>query len=283
MQNKTPAISPELREWILATTRAGHGVQDVLRLMKENGYHPKESRSIVSEVMKIPLTTLNAVTSKPKPPGFHSRHPEAPEIVVNGHAIGVSLSMESPEMRVLDNVLTAQECAELIELARPRLDRALVVDPDGRYQADERRTSAGMFFALHELPLIRVIEQRLADLLDVPVNHGEALQVLHYLPGQEYEPHYDWFDPELPSYEPITEIGGQRIASVVMYLNTPEQGGGTAFPEVGVTVTARRGSAVYFAYEAGDRNSLHAGLPVVRGEKWIATKWLRQRPYLNQK
>jgi prolyl 4-hydroxylase len=86
----------------------------------------------------------------------------------------------------------------------------------------------------------------------------------------------------LPSYEPVTKIGGQRIASVVMYLNTPEEGGGTAFPEVGVTVTARRGSAAYFAYEAGDRKSLHAGLPVIRGEKWIATKWLRQRPYLNQ-
>jgi prolyl 4-hydroxylase len=283
MQKKTPSISPELREWILATTSSGHGVQEVLRLMKNNGYHPKDSLGIVSEVMKIPLATLRELTARPTPEGFYPRHPEAPQVVVNGHSVGVSLSMESPELRVLENVLTEQECAELIELARPRLDRAQVVDPDGKYIADERRTSAGMFFALHELPLIRVIEQRLADLLGVPVNHGEALQVLHYLPGQEYEPHYDWFDPELPSYEPVTKIGGQRIASVVIYLNTPEKGGGTAFPEVGVTVTARRGSAVYFAYEAGDLNSLHAGLPVIRGEKWIATKWLRQRPYLNQK
>ena len=282
MQKKTPAISPELREWILATTSAGHGVPDVLRLMKDNGYHPNDSLRIVSEVMKIPLATLSAATAKRPPEGFCPRHPEAPEVVVNGHAVSVALSMESPQLRLLENLLTEQECAELIELARPRLDRAQVVDPDGKYVADGRRTSAGMFFDLHELPLIRVIEQRLADLLDVPVNHGEALQVLHYLPGQEYEPHFDWFDPELPSYEPITKIGGQRIASIVIYLNTPAKGGGTAFPEVGVTVTARKGSAVYFAYESGDRNSLHAGLPVIAGEKWIATKWLRQRPYLNQ-
>lgn len=282
MQKRLPTISPELRQWILATTGAGHGVSDVLRLMKENGYHPKDSLGIVSEVMKIPLAKLSQMIARPTPAGFHPRHPEAPEVVVDGHAVGVSLSMQSPELRVLEDILTARECAELIELARPRLDRALVVDPAGNYQADGRRTSAGMFFALHELPLIQVIERRLAGLLGVPVNHGEALQVLHYLPGQEYEPHYDWFDPELPSFEPITAIGGQRIASVVIYLNTPQEGGGTAFPEVGVTVTARRGSAVYFAYEAGDRNSLHAGLPVIRGEKWIATKWLRQRPYLNQ-
>jgi len=64
-----------------------------------------------------------------------------------------------------------------------------------------------------------------------------------------------------------------------MYLNTPEEGGGTGFPAVGLTVTAQRGSAVYFAYETGEQASLHAGLPVTRGEKWIATKWLRERPF----
>ena len=127
-------------------------------------------------------------------------------------------------------------------------------------------------------PLVRSIEQRLARLLDLPVEHGEGLQVLHYLPGQEYEPHYDWFDPAQPGYSALTARGGQRIASVVMYLNTPEEGGGTAFPQVGLTVTAIAGSAVYFAYETGDTSSLHAGLPVLRGEKWIATKWLRERP-----
>jgi prolyl 4-hydroxylase len=274
---KTTSIRPELREWILATTRVGHGVPDVLRLMKENGYDPRQSRSIVSEVLKVPLATLNATT--PAPRGMRTRHPEPPEAMVAGQSIQVTLSVDAPALRVLDGILSEQECAGLIELARPRLRRALTVDADGRQQADDRRTSAGMFFALNELPLVGLIEQRLAALLDLPVNHGEGLQVLHYLPGQEYEPHYDWFDPEQPGFGAITRAGGQRIASVVMYLNTPEKGGGTAFPEIGLTVTALRGSAVYFAYEGGDHSSLHAGLPVLRGEKWIATKWLRERPY----
>lgn len=272
-------ISPELREWILATTRAGHGVPEVLRLMKENGYDPRQSRSIVAEVLKLPLAALHASTGKQAPPGLRTKHPEAPEVSIDGHTIQIPLSVDVPMLRVLDGMLTAQECADLIELARPRLQRALTVDSDGKHQVDQRRTSEGMFFTLNELPLVGRIEQRLASLLGVPVNHGEGLQILHYLPGQEYEPHYDWFDPEQPGYGAITAVGGQRIASVVMYLNTPAQGGGTAFPEIGLTVTARRGSAVYFAYEGGDRSSLHAGLPVVRGEKWIATKWLRERPY----
>jgi prolyl 4-hydroxylase len=276
-------ISPELREWILATTRAGHGVPEVLRLLKENGYDPRQSRGIVAEVLKLPLATLLASTAKGSPQGLRTKHPEAPEVCIDGHAVGVSLGVDVPALRVLENILSAEECDELIELARPRLQRALTVDSEGRHQVDQRRTSEGMFFTLNEVPLVGRIEQRLATLLGVPASHGEGLQILHYLPGQEYEPHFDWFDPEQPGYGAITAVGGQRIASVVMYLNTPAQGGGTAFPEIGLTVTARRGAAVYFAYEGGDQSSLHAGLPVLQGEKWIATKWLRERPYKKPK
>jgi prolyl 4-hydroxylase len=273
------SISPEQSEWIHATTRAGHGVPDVLRLMKENGYDPRQSRSIVAEVLKLSLAALNAGTTRSASQGLRTTHPEPPWIQVDGHTVGVSVCADEPPLRVLEGMLADTECAELIELARPRLQRALTVDDHGKQQVDQRRTSEGMFFTLGEQPLIRQIEQRLASLLGVPASHGEGLQVLHYLPNQEYQPHYDWFDPELPGFDAITRDGGQRIASVVMYLNTPEQGGGTAFPALGLTVTARRGSAVYFAYEGGDASSLHAGLPVIRGEKWIATKWLRERPY----
>ncbi|CAM1000133.1 Procollagen-proline dioxygenase [Rhodanobacter sp. Root179] len=272
-------ITPQLRDWILTTTRDGHSVTEVLRLMKDNGYDPRQSRSIVAEVLKLPLAALNAPAPGASPRGLRTRHPEAPEVDVDGHLVGISLSVEHPALRVLENLLDAEECDELIALAQPRLKRALTVASDGSNQVDQRRTSEGMFFTLNELPLVGRIEQRLATLLGMPVSHGEGLQILHYLPGQEYEPHFDWFDPQQPGYDTITAVGGQRVASVVMYLNTPAQGGGTAFPELGLTVTARRGVAVYFAYEGGDQQSLHAGLPVQRGEKWIATKWLRERPY----
>jgi prolyl 4-hydroxylase len=290
--NTRTLIRPELREWILATTRAGHDVPTVLKLMEQNGYNPRQSRSFVAEVLKLPLATLNATTRPAiaaapavtrSQQDLRTKHPTAPQVIVDGRAIGVSVNMEAPTVRVLDGLLSERECTDLIELARPRLARTLTVDTDGRHQVDHRRTSEGMFFKINELPLVSLIEQRLSQLLDIPVNHGEGLQILHYGPGQEYEPHYDWFDPELPSFGPMTKVGGQRIASVVMYLNTPEEGGGTAFPESGLTITARRGSAVYFAYEGGDRTSLHAGLPVIRGEKWIATKWLRERPFKTQR
>jgi len=276
MNNRT-AISPELREWILATTRAGHGPQDVLELMRVHGYEPRQSRAIVAEVLQLPLAALDVDAAVPA--GRRTKHPEGPLATVGDREIRVALSMNRPALRVLDGLLSGEECDELIALAQPRMARALTVDAAGKQQVDHRRTSVGMFFKLGELPLVARLEQRIAELLDIPVSHGEGLQILHYLPGQEYQPHYDWFDPDQPGYATITARGGQRIASVVMYLNTPEAGGGTAFPEVGLTVSALRGSAVYFAYEGGDASSLHAGLPVQRGEKWIATKWLREQPY----
>ena len=270
-------ISPELREWILATSRAGHAPRTVVELMRSHGYDPRQSRSVVAEVLKLPLATLLADADAPLV--RRTRHPEAPLAMAADREVRVSLSVTKPALRVLDGLLTGEECDELVALARPRLARALTVDATGNLQVDHRRTSAGMFFKLGELPLVAQLEQRIAGLLDIPVSHGEGLQILHYLPGQEYTPHYDWFDPEQPGFAAVTERGGQRIASVVMYLNTPEAGGGTAFPAAGLTVTALRGSAVYFAYESGDTSSLHAGLPVLGGEKWIATKWLRERPY----
>ena len=275
---RTTRIRPELREWILATTRAGHSTDEVLRLMKENGYDPRESRSIVASVLKIPLAAL---TGAAKPSGaLRPRHPSAPFALAGERPVRVAAALDRPVVRVLDRLLDEDECEALIAEARPRLARAMTVDTQGRQQVDQRRTSSGMFFRLRETPLIERIEARLADLLGMPASHGEGLQILHYGPGQEYEPHFDWFDPQQPGFEAVTAHGGQRVASVVMYLNTPEEGGGTGFPEAGFTVTALQGSAVYFAYETGDTASLHAGLPVVRGEKWIATKWLRERPFL---
>lgn len=282
MSQRTP-IAPALREWILATTRAGHGVDDVLQLMRTNGYDPRQSRSIIAQVLKMPLATLNATVDKAaasrSEPGLRSSDPEPPWVDVDGQRVEVTISVEAPVVRVLRDLLTPTECSDLIELARPRMQRALTVGDDGAHQVDQRRTSNGTFFSLAETPLIATIEERLAKLLGMPAIHGEGLQILHYLPGQEYKPHFDWFDPSQPSFVPVTSAGGQRIASIVMYLNTPEKGGGTAFPEIGLTVAAQQGSAVYFAYEGGDQTSLHAGLPVTRGEKWIATKWLRERPY----
>ena len=103
-------------------------------------------------------------------------------------------------------------------------------------------------------------------------------RVLRYRPGAEYKPHHDYFDPAQPGMAAVLKRGGQRVGTLVMYLNTPQQGGATVFPDAGLEVAPVRGSAVFFSYDRPHAitKTLHGGAPVLAGEKWVATKWLRQ-------
>jgi prolyl 4-hydroxylase len=198
--------------------------------------------------------------------------------------VEVLLTLNSPRIVLFGNVLSDQECDELIELSKPKLTRSEVVNSvGGDHVVDEARTSYGAAFQRGETPLLTKIENRIAELVGWPVENGEGLQMLRYGIGGEYRPHFDYFNKDKPGEAKQMEVGGQRIATLVLYLNNVEAGGSTVFPNVGLETMPRKGNAVYFAY-AGldgslDARSLHGGTPIIRGEKWIATKWLRERQY----
>jgi prolyl 4-hydroxylase len=193
--------------------------------------------------------------------------------------VQVLLTMRHPRVVVFGGLLSDDECDGLIALAAPRLLRSETVDnATGGSEVNAARTSDGMFFERGEAPLIDRIEQRIAALVRWPVDHGEGLQILRYRPGAEYKPHHDYFDPALPGTSRILQRGGQRVGTLVMYLNTPEGGGATTFPDVGLEVAPVRGNAVFFSYDRAHPapSTLHGGAPVLAGEKWVATKWLRE-------
>lgn len=186
------------------------------------------------------------------------------------------------DLVVFGNFLNASECEALMAAARPRLSRSLTVDiKTGGEELNGGRTSQGMFFTRGEDALVKRIEARIARLLNWPVQNGEGLQVLRYAQGAEYKPHHDYFDPAEPGTSAILQRGGQRLATLIMYLHEPAQGGATVFPDIGLQVAPQRGHAVFFSYARAHPSgrSLHGGAPVTAGEKWIATKWLREREF----
>ena len=196
--------------------------------------------------------------------------------------MNVLLAMAQPRIVVFGNLLSPEECDALIAAAEPRMARSLTVaTKTGGEEINADRTSDGMFFQRGQSPLIQRIEERIARLLQWPIENGEGLQVLHYRPGAEYKPHYDYFDPAEPGTPSIIKRGGQRVGTLVMYLNTPDKGGGTTFPDVHLEVAPQRGNAVFFSYERPhpSTRTLHGGAPVIAGDKWIATKWLREREF----
>jgi prolyl 4-hydroxylase len=193
--------------------------------------------------------------------------------------VNILSHMRDPNIVVIGNFLSDEECNGLIEGAKPRLARSLTVATQtGGEELNADRTSNGMFYARSENELVARIERRLAQLTRWPLDNGEGLQILHYRPGAEYKPHYDYFEPSEPGTPTILKRGGQRVATIIMYLHEPTKGGGTVFPDVNLEVAPKRGHAVFFSYNRAHpaSKSLHGGAPVIEGEKWIATKWLRE-------
>jgi prolyl 4-hydroxylase len=223
--------------------------------------------------------------------------PEESEILEHGIVLGSSnivctsdrdvpilMEYESPQIILFGNVLSPEECEQLIALATPKISRSTTVDDDsGSALLHENRTSSGTFFNINETAFIKKLDRRIAELMQLPVENGEGLQILNYRVGQEYRPHYDYFPPGLAGSAVHLRNGGQRVATLVLYLNNVEDGGETVFPELGLSIVPARGNAVYFrnvmADGSEDTLTLHGGAPVRRGEKWIATKWMRKGQY----
>jgi prolyl 4-hydroxylase len=185
---------------------------------------------------------------------------------------------------VFSGLLSVDECDEVIARSRAKLKRLTTVNPQtGQEDVIDRRTSDGTFFQRCEDDFIATLDRRIARLMAWPLENGEGLQILRYGVGGEYKPHFDYFPPADPGSATHLVHGGQRVATLVVYLNDVAAGGETIFPDAAMAVAPRQGGAVYFRYCNGagqvDPLTLHGGAPVLAGEKWIMTKRMRQRAY----
>ena len=274
-------VTPELRRWIVAQAQAGCQPEQVLQAMRASGWAEDTALQAMEDTLRSHL--VEHARENNLPPPVVVPEPDlsgAPARLPAGEReVQVVMSMKHPRVVVFGGLLSHQECDELIELSRPRLIRSETVDnATGGSEVNAARTSQGMFFQRGENTLCQRIEQRIAALLNWPVDNGEGIQILRYAPGAEYKPHHDYFDPAQPGAGSILKRGGQRVATVVMYLNQPAKGGGTVFPDVNLEVAPVKGNAVFFSYDRPHpmTRTLHGGSPVIEGEKWVATKWLRE-------
>jgi prolyl 4-hydroxylase len=182
---------------------------------------------------------------------------------------------ETPQVVLLRHLFTPGECRYLIDAATPMLEPSVVVDSTtGRQRPDPVRVSDGVGFTLPlENPAVHALNRRIAAASGTGVAQGEPLQVLRYRPGGEYKPHFD----------AIPGFANQRILTMIVWLNEDYGGGETMFMKTGMKVKGRTGDALLFrnalADGARDPDAAHAGLPVARGEKLIASRWIRARPF----
>jgi prolyl 4-hydroxylase len=285
-------IKPQLRSWIEHNLDRGCPPEQLIEGLLAQRFDPPIAQGLIrafvdARATGVPLTADCVRLDMPD-----AAYADEPPRIAEGHSIRVADRVVSvlarvsrPVIAVLANVLSAEECEELITLARPRLRPSTVVAPaTGENAVAEYRNSEGMFFRPGETPLIAALDARFSEIMNLPVNHGEGLQVLRYGPGTQYTPHFDFLVPRNEASEESLRRSGQRVSSLVTYLNDVPGGGETTFPHAGLTVCPILGNAVYFEYcnSRGqvDAASLHAGAPVTKGEKWALTKWMRERPFV---
>ena len=284
------------QDWITTNVLRGCERADMQRIMVENGFDPVFARHAIEIIggigERVQDLSEDERTSAIQQGTRRQRYQaspirlisQLPRFTVADREVELAAVMSNPNIAVIRGLLSDEECDEVIRLSRGKMKTSQVVDREsgGSYESSVRK-SEGSHFERGENELVRRIEARLSALVDLPVNRGEPLQILHYGPGGEYKAHQDFFEPKDPGSAVLTRVGGQRIGTVVMYLNDVPEGGETAFPDIGFSAKPIKGSAVYFEYQNADGQldyrCLHAGMPVIRGDKWIMTKWLRERPY----
>tara|TARA_R110002020_G_scaffold131211_1_gene293494 strand:- start:1553 stop:2296 length:744 start_codon:yes stop_codon:yes gene_type:complete len=193
----------------------------------------------------------------------------------------------SPTIIVEDNVLSPDLCDHIINLAESKGLGDNLIIRDGKYIQDKIRTSKGSYFSYGDNDVLDTVIEALSDMCGLPPTRLEPVTIQRYQPGQEYKPHYDGFLPDdkgkMPKSAKVKE-SGNRCVTMITYLNTVSDGGGTVFPVLGLAIKAVQGRTIIFGnldeHKVPHPSSLHMGLPPEDGDKWILTFWFREKDFM---
>ena len=267
-----PRNLPEARRWLRTAAQGGHpdaALMEIALTANGTGTAPDWAGA---------LRLLRDAAVKDTVAAEHLALVDAMKLDERGRPCDVPVGQrlsESPDVTLFRALLTAQECQHIAQVAHGSLAPAVVIDPaTGKMITHPIRTSLGTVIGpTWETLAIGAINRRLAAVSETDVQQGEPLAVLHYAPGQQYHPHFDT----------ITGSANQRVTTALVYLNQGYTGGETKFTANGLTIAGQMGDVVVFknvlSDGSSDPRSQHAGLPVTRGVKWLATRWIRAKPY----
>ena len=186
-----------------------------------------------------------------------------------------------PLVYIIDDFLSNEECDHMIKLGNNNLKRAMVSN-DKKGVISEGRTGSNNWIPHNKSKKSKEIADRFSELINVPIDNAENFQIIHYSKTQEYKMHYDCWD--LNKSEKTLrnfKYGGQRIYTCLCYLNNVKEGGGTCFGNLKINVKPKKGRILVFKNVYDNTNkkhplSLHAGMPVIEGEKYAFNLWFRE-------
>lgn len=202
---------------------------------------------------------------------------------VKARLVANPMAMKIPsdvlDIFVVRDFLTAKECEGLVKLIDAERIPSQLLAPS---EDPEFRTSESCNLS-PEHPLVAQVEAKISQLTGIDASHGETVQGQRYAVGQQFKLHHDFFHPSEPYWPEMERTGGQRTWTAMIFLNVPESGGQTSFDHANVKISPRTGNLVVWNNLdlIGEPNSysIHQGMPVTAGVKYIITKWHRERPW----
>ena len=209
-----------------------------------------------------------------------SGHPSEPIVVHLSAQAGVQ-RVPSPKLTLFirRGLLEPELCAALIERIDAVRRPSTIADPNG--DAGYRTSETGDLDGTD--PAVAEIEARIAALTGLDPAHGEPIQGQRYAVGQEFKGHTDYFEPNGVDYDRYCSASGNRTWTVMIYLNQPETGGATRFKAIDKIVQPEAGKLLAWNNRRADGSlnpaTLHQGMKVRAGVKYVVTKWFRERPW----
>lgn len=191
----------------------------------------------------------------------------------------VRIPVDVLEIYLMNDFLTEAECEALITLIdADRQPSGLLSD---NVDVDFRTSESCNLNPHHDV--VKAVEQKISGITGIDPSHGETIQGQRYAEGQQFKPHHDFFHTDQPYWAEQKNRGGQRTWTVMVFLNEPSSDGQTAFPEARVAIVPRTGALLMWNNLGSDGcpnpRTLHQGMPVTGGLKYIITKWYRERPW----
>lgn len=194
-----------------------------------------------------------------------------------------------PLIKSFDNFLSENDCHEIISAAKTKLVPGQVIDKQGQSLIDQtyRNADTSYFDKIASAELTNLVYDKVSKLINIDKSRFEDLTITHYSTGQHFKLHQDYFveidDPDhIATTAKRCSNGGNRVSTVIIYLNDVVQGGETYFPWVDCIVNPEQGKLVQFDYNYDDEGfmsnikSQHVAMPVIIGDKWIITIWIRE-------
>ncbi|WP_258807305.1 2OG-Fe(II) oxygenase [Pseudidiomarina sp. CB1] len=190
---------------------------------------------------------------------------------------------QDPLVYIIDDFFTESEGQQLINAAREQMQRAKVSsDAEGVYS--KARTNQLAWISHKHSMVVTDLGSRIAQQVGLPLRNAESFQVIHYDQSQEYRSHFDAYDMNTERGKRCTARGGQRLFTALGYINSPASGGSTYFSKLNINVAPKPGRLLVFENVVRGTTdvhpkSLHAGMPVVAGEKWAFNLWFHEREF----